>query len=60
MPRQRKRRFPERELIERLQRCEELLRQHNISVEQPSEDKTTPSDPSSPATQKSETVYEAK
>lgn len=60
VPRQRKRMFPERELVDRLHRYEDLLRQNNINFERPGEGKPSGSDPSSPATQKSETVYEAK
>lgn len=33
LPRQRRRRFPERELLDRLRRYEDLLRQNNISFE---------------------------
>lgn len=33
VPRQRKRRFPERELLERLRKYEDLLRQNNINFE---------------------------
>ena len=33
IPRQRRRRFPERELLERLRQYEDLLRQHNIRFE---------------------------
>ena len=56
IPRQRKRRFPERELIDRLQRYEDLLSQNNINFERVGE--PSPAGPGSPA--KSETVYEPK
>ncbi len=32
-PRQRRRRFPERELLQRLRHCEDLLRQNNVSFD---------------------------
>ena len=60
VPRQRKRRFPERELLDRLQRYEGLLRQHDVKFEPIHEpDKQLSEDPGSPS-QKSETVYEAR
>jgi hypothetical protein len=47
-PRQRRRRFPERELLDRLRHYEDLLSQHNIAFEplHPTTDKTK--DDSSP------------
>lgn len=61
LPRQRKRRLPERELLDKLQRYEGLLRQNNISFEGKGEaEKPLPTESGSPGTQHSETVYEAK
>jgi hypothetical protein len=48
-PRQRRRRFPERELLERLRHYEELLRQNNISFE--------PLHPSSSTVQTPQSTY---
>lgn len=49
-PRQRRRRFPERELLNRIRRYEEILRQNNLSFEplHPADDKppTTSASPS--------------
>lgn len=74
VPRHRRRRFPERELLDRLRKCEDLLRQNNIkfeplhkeppSVENHDDDsdeqpKIEGTNVSSPSSQSSERVYGA-
>lgn len=67
-PRQRRRRFPEADLLQRIRHLEDLLRQHNIDFDplhgnatnpEPVEERNTEQDKGSPKI-KTETTFEAK